>query len=108
MINYSCSAPIEQGSKKDHKFQEQSNEHVQYKQTDLAPGKPTLLRVRGVVSSVQTRGDSLGVSGVELRDELLLESSLLAFLKLEVRWRKESISSVGSLCPSRGGSCRCL
>lgn len=70
--------------------------------------KLTLLRVRGAASSVLGRGDSLGVSEVELRDELLLESSLLALLKLEVRWRKDSINSVGSLWPSRGGSCRCL
>lgn len=69
---------------------------------------PTLLRVRGATYGVLSRGDSLGVSDVELRDELLLESSLLASLKLEVRWRKDSINSVGSLCPSLWGSCRCL
>lgn len=55
-----------------------------------------------------SRGASLGVSKVELRDVLLLKNSLLALLKLEVSWRKDSISSVGSLCPSRRGSCRCL
>lgn len=84
-----------------------------YNQTDFQfPYKqmseqPTLLRCRGTVSAVLNRGDSLGIS-LELRDELLLESSLLALLKLDVRWRKDSISSVGSLCPSRGGSCFCL
>ncbi len=74
----------------------------------LLTEKPTLLRVRGAASGVLGRGDSLGVSEVELRDELLLENSLLALLKLEVRWRKDSINSVGSLCSPRGGSCRCL
>lgn len=59
----------------------------------------------GVVNS----GVSLRVSEVELRDELLLDNcSLLTLLKLEVRWRKDSINSVGSLCSSRGVSCRCL
>lgn len=70
--------------------------------------KPTLLRVRGALSSVPRRGDSLGVSDVELREEVLLESSLFLLLRLEVRWRKDNISSVGSLCSSRWGSCRCL
>lgn len=45
--------------------------------------KPTLLRVRGAVTGVLGRGDSLRVSEVELRDELLLERSLFALLKLE-------------------------
>lgn len=46
----------------------------------------TLLRVRGAVSGVLSRGDSLGVSELELSDELLLESSLLLpLLKLELR-----------------------
>lgn len=74
----------------------------------LSTAEPTLLCVRGAVSGVLGRGDSLGVSEVELREELLLESSLLALFKLEVSWRKDSINSVGSLCSSRGGSCLCL
>lgn len=75
----------------------------------LVTEKPTLLRVRGAAIGVLSRGDSLGVSEVELKDELLLDScSLLALLELLVRWRKDSINSVGSLCSSRGGSCRCL
>lgn len=74
----------------------------------LLTEKPTLLCVLGAVSAVPGRGDSLGVSEVELSDELLLESSLLALLKLDVRWRKDSINSLGSLCSPRKGSWRCL
>lgn len=70
-------------------------------------GAPTLLRVRGAASAALIRGDSLGASP-ELREELLLENSLLALLKLEVRWRKDSMSSVGSLWPSHWGSWRCF
>lgn len=73
--------------------------------SSLATVKPTLLHVRGAVPG---RGDSLGVSEVELRDDVLLENSLFALLTLEVRWRKDSINSVGSLCSSRWASCRCL
>lgn len=71
----------------------------------LPTAKLTLLRIRGAVPG---RDDSLGVSEVELRDDVLLENSLLAPLTLEVRWRKDSINSVGSLCSSRWASCRCL
>lgn len=73
--------------------------------TSLLTVKPTLLHVRGAVPG---RADSLGVSEVELRDEVLLENSLFALLTLEVRRRKDSINSVGSLCSSRWASCRCL
>lgn len=46
--------------------------------------QPTLLRVRGAASAVLITVDSLGAS-LELREELLLENSLLVLLKLEVR-----------------------
>lgn len=69
---------------------------------------PTLLRVRGGLSGVLRGDDSLRFSEVELRDELLLEISLLVRLRVAVSWRKDSINSVGSLCPSLRGSCRCL
>lgn len=46
----------------------------------LLTGKPTRLRVRGAMSGVLGSGDSLRVSEVELSEELLLESSLLALL----------------------------
>lgn len=46
--------------------------------------RPTLLRVRGAVSALLSRGDSFGAS-LEIREKLLLENSLLALLKLEVR-----------------------
>lgn len=49
-----------------------------------ASGQPTLLRVRGAASAVPIRGDSLGAS-LELREELLLENSLLPLLRPEVR-----------------------
>lgn len=46
--------------------------------------QPTLLRVRGAASAVLIKVDSLGAS-LELREELLLENSLLVLLKLVVR-----------------------
>lgn len=46
--------------------------------------QPTLLRLRGAVSAVLITVGSLGAS-LELREELLLENSLLVLLKLEVR-----------------------
>jgi len=49
----------------------------------LLTEKLTLLRVGGAMSGVLGRLDSLGVSEVELREELLLESSLLGLFKLE-------------------------
>lgn len=62
---------------------------VQYHTDLLVPEgpvweRPTLLRVQGAVSALLSRGDSFGAS-LELREELLLENSLLALLKLEVR-----------------------
>lgn len=69
------------------------------------PATPTLLRIRGAVPG---KGHSLRLSDVELRDEVLLENSLFAALTLDVRWRKDSINSVGSLCSPRWASCRCL
>lgn len=41
---------------------------------------PTLLCVRGATSGKRSGGDSQGVSEAELREELLLESSLVALL----------------------------
>lgn len=68
----------------------------------------TLLRVLGAASGAGANGDLLGLSELELRDELLLDSSLLARLNVEVKWRKDSTNSVGSQCCSCGASWRCL
>lgn len=53
------------------------------RESGLLTERLTLLCVHRAVSAVLGRGDSLWVSEVELRDELLLESSLLVFFKLE-------------------------
>lgn len=110
MKDYGCIIhPLgEHPNKKDHYLAGMCNQTEIPLLYNHVPEKPTLLHVRGAMSGVLRRGDSLGVSEVELRDELLLKNSVLALLKLEVSWRKDSINSVGSLCPSRRGSCRCL
>lgn len=59
----------------------------------------TLLRARGAASGVLGDVDSLAVSEVELREELLLDSSLLVDL-LVANCRMDDTRSDGSLCSS--------
>ena len=51
---------------------------------------------------------SLGVSEVELREELLLDSSFTSLLEVEVRWKKDVTRSLGSQGSSCWGSRRCF
>ena len=67
------------------------------------PGQLTLLLTRGAGSGVLGDVDSFGVSEVELRDELLLESSL--FCLLFPNGRREDTKSDASFCSSLCKSC---
>lgn len=62
-------------------------------------GRLTLLLARGAGSGVLGEVDSFGVSEVELRDELLLESSL--FCLLVPNGKREATKSDTSFCSSR-------
>lgn len=66
-------------------------------------GQLTLLLARGAGSGVFGDVDSFGVSEVELRDELLLESSLFCFLF--PNGRSEDTKSDASFCSSLCKSC---
>jgi hypothetical protein len=68
------------------------------------PDQLTLLLARGAGSGVFGDVDSFGVSEVELRDELLLESSLFCFLFPNGR-REDTKSDDASFCSSLCKSC---
>lgn len=68
----------------------------------------TRRRARGAASGVPGATLSLGVSEVELSDELLLESSLLGLLVVKCRMEETRSEAVSRCSSVRWPSCLCL